>query len=306
MVRTLVYHGPPVPLKNYLRGALRMSTRSLKRLKYRDGGITVNGERVTVRYQLSEGDVIELDLREETDSGASPAVPADLPIDIVWSDGYVTVADKPAGMPTHPVHGHLYDTAANALAWLHLLNTGRRDFVLRAAYRLDSDTSGLLVVANDFLSSGSFFRQVTSHGVTKRYLAITRGAPPCRSADGYETVDLPIAREDGRNLMRTVGSGGVPAVTRYRVIAASADRELALLSVETLTGRTHQIRVHMASLGCPLLGDRFYGEPSDLIARHALHACRVEFDHPADGRRMCFVSPPPPDMAGIINSILNS
>jgi len=300
MIREIVYHGPPVMLRAYLRGGLHVSTRSLKRLKYREDGIKVNGENVTVRRMLSDGDRIALDLREEEEDGQTgKIIPVKLPLEIIWSDSFVTVCDKPAGMPTHPVHGHLDDTAANALAWERLERTGKDDFVFRAAYRLDANTSGLLVTANDFVSSGVFFRQVLAHGIKKRYLAITRGVPP-HDGDGWVTIDQPIARREDKNLMRTVTEGGSPALTRYRVLCVSKGGDMALAAVETGTGRTHQIRVHMAHAGCPLLGDFLYGEESPLIGRHALHACRVEFTHPADGRRMVFTSPLPEDMAALI------
>ena len=296
--RRIVYSGEPMMLRAFLKGRLHLSTRSLKRLKYREDGLRVNGETVTVRRVLRDGDVVELDLREEEEQEGA-VTPVDLPLEIIWQDSCVTVCDKPPHMPTHPVHDHILDTAANALAYDYFRRTGRSDYVFRTAYRLDANTSGLIVAANDFVSSGSFFRQVSSRTVEKTYLAITKDVPPHKGQE-YTVIDRPIARRDDRNAMRTVDEGGVRAVTAYRVLAVSDARDMALLAVRTLTGRTHQIRVHMAYAGCPLLGDFLYGEETPLISRHALHACRVAFDHPADGRRMVFVSPIPGDMTRVL------
>ncbi len=295
MISPVVYRGEGMTLKSYLRSVRHVSTRSLKRLKYRDGGITVNGERVTVRYMLKDGDEILLDTSDLPEyPGESGIIPVRLPLEIIYRDASVTVCDKPAGMPTHPVHDHLDDTAANALAYL-AKERGEENFVFRSATRLDKNTSGLLLVANDFLSSGSLYRQVMAHTVRKTYLAVVRGVPADRSG----TVDVPIARTAAGNVMRTAGDGD-RAVTHYRVLSESRDGSLSLCAVTTETGRTHQIRVHLAHIGHPLLGDFLYGEESELIGRHALHVSRLSFLHPADGRTMEFTSPLPCDMADLL------
>ncbi len=273
-----------------LRRRAGLSSRSLKRLKYREGGITVNGENCTVRRVLREGDVVRLDVSEPP-SKKEGVIPENIPVGIVYSDEWLTVCDKPAGMPTHPVHGHLRDTLANALAY----RSGRPDYVFRPLNRLDRNTSGLVVCSNDFVTSGRLFTQMTRGQVRKVYTGITEGVPAVPEG----TIDAPVARAGEGTLMRTVREGGDRAVTRYSVLGVSRDGRLAMVRFEPLTGRTHQIRVHAASEGFPLLGDFLYGRESSLIGRHALHCSEMELCHPQDGRPMHFSAELPPDMAGL-------
>lgn len=285
-------------LRTYLRREYNLSTNALKRLKFREDGICVNGKRVTVRYLLQPGDIVELDtgdrrdLDVKTEGEFSSVEPADLPLAIVFEDTCVTVCDKPGNMPTHPSHGHLNDTAANALAY-RARKRGDTAYVFRPVNRLDRNTSGLFLCANDFLSSGKLGKQMRESRIQKTYLAILCGVPKELSG----TVDAPIERADVGTMMRVVRADGASAVTDYRVAAISPDGKYSLCVVRPRTGRTHQIRVHMAHIGCPLLGDDIYGVPSVLLPRHALHASRLEFNHPKDGRRMIFTSAMPADMA---------
>ena len=287
-----------VLLRTYLLREYGLSTNALKRLKFREDGISVNGKRVTVRYLLQPGDLVELDTDDRRDTDVktegefSSVAPVELPLHVVYEDACITVCDKPGDMPTHPSHGHLCDTAANALAF-RALKRGDSAYVFRPVNRLDRNTSGLFLCANDFLSSGKLGRQLREGRIRKTYLCILCGVPACPEG----TVDAPIVRADVGTMMRVVRGDGAPAVTDYRVAAVSPDGKYSLCVVRPRTGRTHQIRVHMAHLGCPLLGDEIYGDVSPLLCRHALHACRLEFDHPADGRRMVFTSAMPQDMA---------
>ena len=275
-------------LSELLKKRLRLSTRAIKRLKYREEGLRVNGSRVTVRYMLHRGDVLNLDI-SDTDGSI---IPSDLAVDVIYSDSCITIADKPPFMPTHPVHGHLDDTLANALAY----RSGEENFVFRPLNRLDRNTSGIVVCSNDFVSSGRLSRQMTSGQVKKTYLAIVSGVPDPPSG----RIDAPIERAGEGTLMRIVGENGESAMTDYRVLRVSGDGSMSLVKLMPLTGRTHQIRVHMAHIGCPLLGDFMYGRECDEIGRHALHACRMEFFHPLDGRKMIFCSALPRDMADVL------
>ncbi len=299
----LEYSGRGENLGNYLRLGLKLSTRTRRRLKFRDGGITVNGEHATVRYMLKPGDVIELDCDDRAgtdtdDESFSDIIPVDLPLTVVYQDSNITVADKPGDMPMHPVHGHLDDTAANALAFL-ARQRGDSAFVFRPVNRLDRNTSGLFLAAENFISCDRLCRQMKAGRIEKTYLAILCGVP----AEISGRIDAPIDRADVGTLMRVVREDGYPAVTDYKIAAISPDRKYSLAVVKPLTGRTHQIRVHMAHIGCPLLGDFMYGEESDLISRHALHACRLAFDHPEDGRRMVFTSAMPDDMVSVYKKL---
>lgn len=285
-----------------LRKRMKISSRSLRRLKYTLGGITVNGEQVTVRRVLSEGDLLALDVGDHpSGAGTDSVIPRRLPLSIVYEDDELLLADKPAGMPTHPTHGHLDDTLANALAFR--AETRGIPFVFRPANRLDRNTSGLVLAANDCITSGRLFEAMRAGKIRKTYIAVTCGVP----SPAAGTVNAPIARADAGTLMRVVdedGSlGGQEALTEYRTVRTSPDGKYALVVLHPLTGRTHQLRVHMAHLGCPLLGDFLYGEESPLIGRHALHAARLEFDHPADGRHIVASSPLPDDFLRVCETL---
>ncbi len=282
---------------DYLLKNMKLSTRSLRRLKYTEGGITVNGESVTVRRVLREGDVLRLDVGDRESS--ENVIPRRLPVDVLFEDGEIIAVNKPADMPTHPSHGHLDDTLANALAFKAAVRGER--FVFRPANRLDRNTSGIVLVAKDQISACRLFEQMRAGNVKKTYIAILDGVPSVLRG----TVDAPIARADEGVLMRTVSDEGREAHTEYNVVAASPDKKHSLVVLRPLTGRTHQLRVHMAHLGCPMLGDFLYGKESPLLPRHALHAARLEFDHPADGRRMLVSSPLPDDMAALCEMLFS-
>lgn len=285
-----------------LRRRMKLSARSLRRLKYTDGGITVNGDHVTVRHVLAEGELLVLDVGDRpAEDGTVGVIPRRLPLNILYEDREITLADKPAGMPTHPTHGHLDDTLANALAFR--AETRGIPFVFRPANRLDRNTSGIVLIANDCISSGRLFEQMKAGQIRKTYLAVTCGVPSPRSG----RICAPIARADVGTLMRVVDAdgsrGGQAAETEYTTVRTSPDGKFALVVLRPLTGRTHQLRVHMASIGCPLLGDFLYGEECDLIPRHALHAARLEFDHPADGRHLVVSAPLPDDFLRVCETL---
>lgn len=279
-----------------LRRRMHISTGTLTLLKNSPTGITVNGTRVTVRYKLTEGDILQLDTSDKPETGTSAIIPKKLPLVIVFEDDDIIVADKPAGMPTHPTHGHLDDTLANALAY----RAQKRGevFVFRPANRLDRNTSGLVLLAKNRFAASRLFEDMKAGKIKKIYTAITRGIPTTAAG----RIDAPIARADKGILMRTVREDGSPSVTDYRVMRCSRDGALALVALAPQTGRTHQIRVHMAHIGTPLLGDFLYGEECpEIISRHALHAARIEFTHPTSGRLLRMSAPMPADMLKTIN-----
>lgn len=279
-----------------LRRRMHISTGTLTLLKNSPTGITVNGERVTVRYKLSEGDVLRLDTADKPETGTSEIIPKKLPLAIVFEDDDIIVADKPAGMPTHPTHGHLDDTLANALAYR--AQKRGEPFVFRPANRLDRNTSGLVLLAKNRFASSRLFEDMRAGRIKKAYTAITCGVP----SPAAGRIDAPIARAEAGILMRTVREDGSPSVTDYRTMRHSQDGRLALVALEPKTGRTHQIRVHMAHIGTPLLGDFLYGEECpEVISRHALHAARLEFTHPTSGQLLRMSAPLPADMLKIIN-----
>lgn len=281
-----------------LRRRMHISTGTLTLLKNSPTGITVNGVRVTVRHRLSAGERLSLDLADKTETGTSEIIPKKLPLSVLFEDDDIIVADKPAGMPTHPTHGHLDDTLANALAYRAAVRG--EPFVFRPANRLDRNTSGIVLLAKNRFAASRLYEEMKRGAIRKTYVAITEGVPSPASG----RVDAPIARADEGILMRVVRDDGTPSVTDYSVMRTSRDGKYALIALRPLTGRTHQIRVHMAHIGCPLIGDFLYGrECPEIIERHALHAVRLEFDHPTTGKLIRMSSPLPADMLRVIKEV---
>ncbi len=280
-------------LRSYLKLTLGLSTAVLSKMKNREDGILVNGRRVTVRYVLRTGDIITLGDRDTAETATERVIPTELPLDILYEDDYVIALAKPANMPTHPSHGHLCDTLANALAYRY--RRAEEPFVFRPLGRLDRNTSGVVVAAKTRAAAGCLSRALQSGLVRKRYLAIVTGEMP---EDGEHTLSAPIYRPETVGIRRAVAPPdiaeavhAVEAITRYRVVATGGG--LSLVLCEPLTGRTHQLRVHLAHMGYPILGDDIYGTPSPLMERQALHALALSVPLPfaADLRRM---SPPTP------------
>lgn len=271
-------------LRSYLKLTLGLSTAVLAKLKNHERGILVNGKRVTVRYVLHAGDVLELLDRDTAETATETVIPCEHPLHILYEDDFVIALNKPPFMPTHPSHGHLTDTLGNALAFRYA--KADEPFVFRPLGRLDRNTSGVVVVGKTRAASGCLSRSLQRGEVTKRYVALVVGEMPVDGA--VCTVKAPIYRveepiEGGyASIRRAVGDterdGAVYAETRYRALAAGGGYSLVLC--EPVTGRTHQLRVHLAHLGYPILGDDLYGVASLLLERHALHALSLSVPMP--------------------------
>ena len=263
-------------LRSYLKLTLGISTAVLAKLKNHERGIMVNGERVTVRYVLREGDVLELWDRDTPETATEHVIPCELPLSILYEDDHVIALNKPPQMPTHPSHGHLCDTLANALAYRYA--KADEPFVFRPLGRLDRNTSGVVVAGKTRAASGCLGRSLKQGEVTKRYVAILAGE--MRMDGVLHTLEAPIYHPDTGGIRRVVGDvpEAVYAKTLYRVLAVGNGHTLVLC--QPVTGRTHQLRVHFSHLGYPILGDDVYGEPSELIDRHALHALSLSFPLP--------------------------
>ena len=280
-----------------LRRALGLSGTVLRRVKWLEDGITVDGVRVNVRYRVSEGQTLAVRLTDPVPT--SGVVPAEGPLDIVLEDPDLIVLNKAPGVLVHPGHGHFDDTLGNYLLW-HYRQTGDgSDF--HPVHRLDRGTSGLVVVAKHAHAQEKLKKQLHTGAFRRVYLAVCDGAPPEPSG----TVDAPIGPVDGSLSARQVRPDGKPARTHYQVLQTFGSRSLVELELET--GRTHQIRVHMAHVGCPLTGDFLYGKAVGApIARPALHSARLELDHPITGERLAFDLPLPDDMRNFFPFLLEA
>lgn len=275
-----------------MRRELALSSAHIKHLKFTDNGILVDGKRVTVRHVLQRGERLCL-ATDDTEAGEK-LIPVSLPLSIVYEDADVAVPDKPPDMPTHPSCGHYEDTVANALAYRYAEQG--IPFVFRPVNRLDRNTSGLLLIARNRVAAGTLYRAMREGAVRKLYLAILEGAPESNEGliETYmrRTAASVILRENCKE-----GEGGDLARTRYRVLARGG--RFCLVCAAPLTGRTHQLRVHFAGLGCPIAGDDLYGTPSPLIGRHALHSCALSFPRPSDGKRLAVTAALPDDMRAV-------
>ena len=279
-----------VRLRDFLRREAGISHGLLTELK-RTGGIFVNGAPVTVRYLLCAGDRVALRL-DETAADALIAAPGG--VEILFEDAYVMAVNKPPNMPTHPSRGHFADTLANRVAWL-MAERGA-SFVFRAVNRLDRDTSGVVLIAKNRFAADRFSPARLAGGYEKTYIAICQNHMP----RGSQTVQSYIRRESPDSIRRVSCPGGAAsefACTRYE---AGADvGGCSVVRCFPVTGRTHQIRVHLSSLGYPIVGDTLYGG-GDAMQRQALHALRLRFIHPFSGSMVQISAPLPRDMADFI------
>ncbi len=268
------------------------SSRLIKDLKRNPHGILIGNKKVTVLKTLKKGDVLTVYIKDKEER-AENITPVNHPVEILYEDKDVVVCVKPPFMATHPSADNYGTTLANALAYHFEQNGGPA--TIRPVNRLDKNTSGLILIAKNMHSSAVLSADLRDKKIKREYLAIVEGSPK----DDEGTVDAPIARCYDSVIKRCVDfEKGDTAITHYKVIKKG---EFSLLRLWLETGRTHQIRVHMSYIGCPVAGDFLYGkEFSGGIKRHALHSHTLEFVHPISGETMFFKSPMPEDMNEII------
>ena len=248
------------------------STTQVKRFKY-GGEMTVNGKSVTVAQILKAGDTLTL----STDERLETPVFASKPAEILFADQYLYVAVKPYGVPTHPDRAHRDETFGNMLA-----TSFGADFQLRIVTRLDKTTSGLVLGALDEITAQKLNTLQQNHGIVKNYVALVEGRV---ETDGE--ITLPLTRLDGQNKTVVDVENGKYSRTVYQI--RERRDNTTLLSVTPLTGRTHQIRAHLAAIGHPIVGDVLYGaEPHGRIM---LHCEKLTFTHPYTGEQLEIVSP---------------
>jgi len=225
------------------------------------------------------------DARSVDDTRRRPQ-PEEGPLDILFEDDSVIVLDKPAGVVVHPTYKNTSGTLLNAVLWRVRDRAGAQPGILT---RLDKNTSGVVVIALTAELHRQMQRDMIAGRVQKEYLAVVAGCPDPRQG----RIRLPLGRADEDRRRVVVRDDGAMSETMYEVVQAG---ERSIVRCELITGRTHQIRVHLASSGWPLLGDSVYGTPDALLTRQALHAWRVRFPHPVTGERMTVVAPPPADL----------
>ncbi|MFI3208491.1 MAG: RluA family pseudouridine synthase [Eubacteriales bacterium] len=278
---------------DYLK-SLRYSQGLIAHLKRTPNGIQKNGTWAYVRDSLKIGDTLTISLEEQETSEA--ILPVNLPLEIIYEDQDLMIINKAANMPIHPSQGNHENTLANAVAWYY--KTLNRPFIYRCINRLDRDTTGLLILAKNAYSAALLSNMVGSREIHREYLAIVTGELP-----NSGQIIAPIGRVDGSTIEREVREDGDYACTNYKKIQYENGYTLASITLET--GRTHQIRVHMKSIGHPLPGDFLYYPNYDKICRQALHSHRLKFVHPITQENLSFTSSLPDDMASFFSSTIH-
>jgi 23S rRNA pseudouridine1911/1915/1917 synthase len=290
-----------VRLDKFLAGRIPELSRSAAQRLIDEGQVTVNGEPVKASYKVRAGDRVVALLPVEESHGL---VPEAIPLDIVYEDQALIVVNKAAGMVVHPAPGHPEGTLVNALL-AHCPELaaagGDRPGIV---HRLDRDTSGLILAAKNEKVRRALQRQFKDRQVHKAYLALLEG----HLHPAYGRIEAPVGRDPHHRQHMTVLPGGREAITEYHVLEqfahpiGPASGKYTLIEAEPVTGRTHQIRVHLASIGYPVVGDAVYGRRKQRlpVSRQFLHARRLAFKHPLTGTRLDLEAPLPEDLARVL------
>ena len=283
-------------LDRYLARVLSQLSRSRIQQLIRAGLVTVDGRSTKPGMLVEMG--MQVTLRIPPEPSAVPLVAQPFSLEIIYEDADLLVIAKPAGLVVHPGAGHMHDTLVNALlAHCPTLATGGSDRP-GIVHRLDRDTSGLLVVAKTERALEHLRAQFKEHHVQKSYLALVHGRPPAPRG----VIEAPVGRDPNRRQRMAVIPGGHMARTAYQQLATLGD--YTLLRVNPETGRTHQIRVHLAWLGIPVAGDRIYGRRHEQVAmpRQFLHAWQLAFEHPS-GELLSLKAPLPEDLRIVLSAL---
>ena len=291
-----------IRLDKFLAGKVAGASRTRLKVLIEAGGVEIDGRREKPRRLLQAGETVSLSPLAEKPSLPGPE---DIPLPVVYEDEDLLVVDKPAGLLVHPLREGQGGTLVNALlgrtpALSRLGGEWRRGIV----HRLDRNTSGLILAAKNDRAHAVLAGQFRKRKVEKEYRALVRGCPPFP----FGRIEFPLGRSSSRpNRMTVKRVGGREAITEYELLEKFP--EASHLKLLLKTGRTHQIRVHLARLGCPVLGDREYGRGGSELSRRVgagrqmLHAARIKFRHPTRGNVLEFSSPLPPDMELILDKL---
>ena len=283
-------------MREFLRIGCRISRNTLCILKKCENGILLNGKCVTVRATVHTGDNVELAIEDKVPDENPNLYANGVMPEIIYEDEAILVINKPAGMPTHTSLGHYDDALSNAV-YSYLKEQGEA-FVFRAINRLDRDTSGVVLIAKNRYYASILTNSLVNGKFTKKYLAVVEGM-----LQGNGSVQGYIAREQKSMIKRCFSNekieGGDYSLSNYEVIKVGENASLVL--VTPVTGRTHQIRLHLASLGHTIIGDDFYGKESVYISRQALHAYSLTFPSPIDEHEITVKAPLPDDIKELLN-----
>lgn len=307
-------------LKTIMQKKMNISRKLLTRLKQTEEGIMLNGERVYISVHVRSGDRVEIRMEQET---SDDILPQPIPFDILYEDDDLLIVNKEAGIIVHPTSGHYTNTLANGV--VYYWQEQGKSFRFRPVHRLDQETTGVLVIAKNPYVHQHISQQMMDGHVDKKYIALVHNVPS--PSEGM--IDGPIDRDPLEPHRRIVTPTGYSSLTRYWVIERYHHSSMVQLKLET--GRTHQIRVHMTSIGCPLIGDSYYQHliynemnidlgtteienpiiPENdvvrldqMMGRQALHASELSFVHPILLEMMTFTAPLPLDMETLRNQLI--
>ena len=258
--------------------------------------VFVNGNSTYLDFKLQESDVVTVEF-DLIDEDCSNIVPIKMNLSILYEDEYLLIIDKPAGIPVHPSMLHFEDSLSNGVKYyFDSINLKKK---IRPVNRLDRNTSGIVIFAKNAYIHSRLSYLMERNQFKKEYIAICEG----EFVNSYGTINAPITRKDDSIIERCVRSDGDVAITHYTVIKNYRidSHSVSLVKILLETGRTHQIRVHMAYIGHPILGDSLYGNASNLIDRQALHSYSVEFQHPITGNHLTITADLSEDMKMLIN-----
>lgn len=285
----------------FLAGALTHVTRSRLKKLFDDALVLLNGETVKPSAKVKSGDAVTVDIPQ---SGPMEAAAENIPLDVVYEDSDIIIINKPAGMVVHPAVGHFTGTLVHALLGhcgpsLSGVGGVERPGIV---HRIDKDTTGLIAVAKNDEAHLALTRQLADRTLSRTYIAVVKGSP--KPPEGVVEANIGRHPRD-RKKMAALKTGGRVAVTKYKTLQTLQKLQKAsVLAVSLVTGRTHQIRVHMASINCPVIGDPDYSREGKYpIRRQALHAWKMRLTHPRTGEAMEFTAPIPKDMVELIKSL---
>lgn len=274
------------PLYYFLRECVGVSTRIIQTLRHTSKSVFVNGVESRVVDKVKTGDEIIIYLPEKTEA---PLL-WETELTVIYEDEDLLIINKPSGVSVHPTRNHPNGTLCNAVA-AYLKNQGNENFVARAVGRLDKVTSGVMVFAKN-----AFVASKLNGNLDKTYIALAEGV-----LEGEGTVCVPIYRPDMNKTIRAVGEQGDEAITNWKALKSFDSK--TVLEVKTVTGRTHQIRVHCAHIGHALVGDEMYGAKiTEYMKRAALHCSKVKIIHPVTNEELTFVAELPDDFKKEMNN----
>lgn len=293
MLLKWVYQGAPVRLQKFLiQEGLSMA--QLTRLKYHGGAIYVNHKQRKTAFTIRRGDVVRVVMAPEIPADAVVATPG--PVDIVYEDRDLLVVNKPAGTASIPAANRADDSMANFVKY-YLQQSGAESTSIHVVTRLDRDTSGLMIFAKHSFAHTLMDRQLHTRTLDKQYIAVSSGRVPLMK---HGWIVLPLGLSDDFYMRRAVVPNGKKSVTEYETLAQRGN--YALTRVFLHTGRTHQIRVHFASIGRPLVGDSLYGGEM-LLGRQALHCSDLYIQHPFTGAKLHLHAPLTRDMQALVTKL---